>query len=1565
MTTHEDRRVIRHRLISVLIIILSVLSAIGPARAAPTTEWLLQGKVFAGDVGDESTARSGVTVAVYGASASYPTQGTLIRSTTTDSNGWYGLTVWDDDGVYDTYYLLETDPAGYLSVGATSVSGTVHEANWIAFAAPLTGQDLTGNKFWDRLPVLSGRVYAGTPPDETNPLADVTVALYCAQNVGELGTRIDETTTDGEGWYGLTASPGCEVYTLVETDPEGYVSTGATTVGGDVLDDNTIRYQVPLAGKTRTGNKFWDEPEVTPQPDLVVADLWGEGSALCFHVRNRGSDTAPAGHTAAVHVDGVEADTATIAEALAPEEGIDACVPWSCSGVEDEVEVTADATGLVAEQDEGNNTRQEWLPCDATPPVIIDGPHVDDLSPTSARIWWETDEPSDSLVRYGPYARRFAGEVQDGTLDTWHEVTLDALQPATTYHYEVASTDGQGNEAEAEGAPFETQPEPDAVDPTVELAEIGECAGTITVTASASDNAEVERVEFYLDGERFFTDYDPPYEAELDTVRLDNGEAGVQVRVVDTSGRESWHERPMVVANFIDVEAPTVDIYHPYDGETVYGDYKVYATVSDDSGWGMVEWFVDGVKFGGGSFPLAPSLDLSFWWDTKFYANGSYLLGVRATDKDGKEGYDTVPVTINNAQPLPAPKLEVTNHEVYRHGSTFAIELTVKNKGQATAYQVKAEDTMTAFQPISRTFNGVSYGTDLALSSLEASCTLADPFSLAPGDSQTYTCIAVPVMIHDPGMEPNPPVPSVGDAITLSYRSQYGAAYLHSAPFAVMKTTADPGQTASEPLATAHANALKASRYLIVTNPNALSTSNPFQAISPVLSNMAELAFERGGVLGYLGTSNRNTFDGLIEPNGTWAKQLHADFRSTAKGYLLIVGETEIIPAWRVTGWSITWSNSTCTTREVDNSDLPYADTAGNTRSAPELIVGRIIGNNLTDLARSLRAGIDGSIDRSHALLISGTDGNAAIQAAFVNSVTETAQIMGSEFNVTELHFKDIATAQRVPQVRNNTSGKDVMVYMGHGAPDGWGDLSTDDIDGDPSAIPPIAPLSFGTPSPLVAAFSCLTGSYEDHTANAPCTHDGGDDNVAEAFIDSGAGVYIGATEVSEVYRNGIAMEAFFDSYWTPNTPAGEALTRLKRDKWNASDGYWTLWVVEYNLYGDPMYGAVPSQATAAFEPTGAGTTREAPSTLVIDVPDVVVTSLAGYDQVTLPGGSVHLEAGEVRVPTYGLTQDYPAGLKVQEVEMVVRSDRTTMSGLTLPIHENAQASRPLGPSPSAAATSGWYPEERFRWYTMENPDGSATLFVEITPFVYNTLTAEADFYQHYEFRVISTTTAISLTEANAGQAVYPKDAQVTFEIEVVNAGDPTDARVDAVVKRYATDEVVDTLLLETLSGLEGAASFSPRWDSAGAEPGYYVLEVTLLSAEGWTLDRESALFRVGIHAAEITAFEASPGSFDPGDGVDASMTIENAGEVPLSGQAVIEVWDAGGTRIETFTHSVHALNPGATLTLDDTWDTTGVARGTYALRGTLSYDGTTLGTEAVSASSWHQVYLPVVLMGN
>ncbi len=109
---------------------------------------------------------------------------------------------------------------------------------------------------------------------------------------------------------------------------------------------------------------------------------------------------------------------------------------------------------------------------------------------------------------------------------------------------------------------------------------------------------------------------------------------------------------------------------------------------------------------------------------------------------------------------------------------------------------------------------------------------------------------------------------------------------------------------------------------------------------------MAQLAKEKNGVLGFI--SSRRAAEGaqslmnLMQDGGAWSQMMATGW--VDNGYLLLVGETEIVPAWN-------W-------RDVPLSDFPYGNTKGDER--PELRVGRIIGNSAADLAVPIRSSLQG-----------------------------------------------------------------------------------------------------------------------------------------------------------------------------------------------------------------------------------------------------------------------------------------------------------------------------------------------------------------------------------------------------------------------------------------------------------------------------------------------------------------------------------------------------------------------------------------------------------------------------
>lgn len=178
-------------------------------------EFLVEGIVFEDtngngvqDSGEPGLA--GVTVTLEG-----------IDQTVTGSGGGYSLLV-TEAGIYT---VVETDPAGYLSTTPNSVQVEVVD------------QNVTVN-FGDQLDpsVLS---IAGTVFEDANMNGMLDSVESGIPDVSVTLVGFSEVLTNSEGHYRFTdVGPG--VYTVVETDPQGYVSTTPNEVTVEVVDTDVV-----------------------------------------------------------------------------------------------------------------------------------------------------------------------------------------------------------------------------------------------------------------------------------------------------------------------------------------------------------------------------------------------------------------------------------------------------------------------------------------------------------------------------------------------------------------------------------------------------------------------------------------------------------------------------------------------------------------------------------------------------------------------------------------------------------------------------------------------------------------------------------------------------------------------------------------------------------------------------------------------------------------------------------------------------------------------------------------------------------------------------------------------------------------------------------------------------------------------------------------------------------------------------------------------------------------------------------------------------------------------------
>jgi hypothetical protein len=521
-----------------------------------------------------------------------------------------------------------------------------------------------------------------------------------------------------------------------------------------------------------------------------------------------------------------------------------------------------------------------------------------------------------------------------------------------------------------------------------------------------------------------------------------------------------------------------------------------------------------------------------------------------------------------------------------------------------------------------------------------------------------------------------------------------------------------------------------------------------------------------------------------------------------------------------------------------------------------------------------------------------------------------------------------------LPVMEPQLPGSDILVYRGHGSPGTWG--CVDDF-----------PNGFGNARPLAWGSTCLSGNYEGSN----------DDGVAEAFFDQNGAAFIGATEVSYRSEN-YASVTYFLRHWGDGS-VGDAFLNLERHYWETSDD-WNYWIAEYNLYGDPKFGGVLQLGSVSEAQPQA----DPPAALTLDLPELAVSSSAGIDYVTMPGGDLWIEEGDVQVPIWQVSYDYPPGLRVQEVGMDERSGLETHTGWVLPVTSNAID----GPSGALSLTamesgSGWVPspEVPYTWQAVDNPDGSTTLMLAVYPFFYNPVTTDSEYYRHYGFTITTTTAALTITHLSTGQHVYEPGEQVGVDLQIQNDDPALDVVVEADIQD-AGGSVVSGLLLRTLHDLGGSVSFAPTWDSTGTPAGDYRVVVTLRDAEGATLDQDEVDFRLGAVEGEA-ALIVDPGTFAAGPYFDIELAFDNTGSVPITGTAVVEVYAAGAVETTAvMTTTLANVQPGTVSAFPTVWDATGLPEQAYRVQGQVKYDGRATPLAVVELYSSNRVYLPAVL---
>jgi len=1004
-----------------------------------------------------------------------------------------------------------------------------------------------------------------------------------------------------------------------------------------------IDYENSVVEANEGNNELLDKINVTRayRPDLVVIEIMLDRntSRIGYAIKNIGEDIAKSGHSTTLYVNGKEVDHDKVDVDLKPGEVYKSWFKkyeWpECQNIT--VKVCADNYNQVEESNEENNCLEKIGVSYYVPIIITSGPRVINVTQDSVTVIWSTNKKSDSAVIYSDRSTGEIGKVYDANMVKDHELKITGLKPKTTYRFYVGSKDICEHVVTSKSMVFETISPPDKEKPSVTLFLLERLVGIVNIEANASDNVGVGGVIFSIDGTVKFMDFSPPYVWVCNTTLFSNGVHSFSAKAFDAAGNEAIDTKDGTIDNPMpDRTPPLVRIIKP-SSEWVHDLVEIEALIQDDpnatkpAGYIQeVELHIDGrlmerqvyAPFHIDPFrgelivnPKRSNLTITHLWNaTGLEPNSEHTIEVKAWDNSGNYGHDSIRVKIFSMMPIgeylekirtgviKIIDIKVTRN-VIRHENWFDVSLTINNTGTTVLENFNIIDPCIGFQAMALPMPETSRDTSVLYDQvLHRSLVEIKPLMnrLNPGESWTFHYYAVPIVfdfvlcIEGARAFQHYPYIIGGFETYISFQCE-GVTYRKYFSIPCYPDYEDwDGNGISE-----LQDAFNVVDYLIITNPKNLFESNPTDrdSVNLLLQEIAVLAKIKHGVLGYLElTDTPSTLKNLLNPytevpffvrttsRGTYkydklVSRLPA-FRGGRNVYLLIIGESTIVPAKDVIGRY--WGGDRWNWDVVFCSDNYYADIAYDD-GMPDLIVGRIVGENASELIKPISASISVYLGLKeiylNVLAIAGPERD------FPGSVQDIANGLRDQgFNVDIVYTGNYSNlAERAIAIKNRASDKSLIFWFGHGLAGGGSWASV--LDAGEGSLCSIGiqkengqvvgnPIDFGRNCPIIFAWSCETGRYVRKSWN-PTTHEIWDSSLQgmpEAFFHYGAAVYIGSTMTMGGSPVDV-KESFFLSlkrYLENGYPIGLLFKDMKIRKMDVEFAF------EVNYYGDPKYGGYP-----------------------------------------------------------------------------------------------------------------------------------------------------------------------------------------------------------------------------------------------------------------------------------------------------------------------------------------------------------------------------------------------------
>ena len=918
---------------------------------------------------------------------------------------------------------------------------------------------------------------------------------------------------------------------------------------------------------------------VDEDPDLIITMIQLTLGKVSYSIKNVGkgpTSSIQRGRLFQVNLslDGKEVAVDNLNTILAPGEEVshgftDFLVPTSKA--EQFLLVCADSNDAFVETDEHNNCLMKKIP--PVPPEedlrFVSFPLVSRISPTSVNIAWETNIESDSRVLYDTHFQKFSIHMQDSRYTQQHNVTLSPLKPDSLYQFYVRCVDKKGSQIQSENVLFKTLPERIDEIPTIRFLLPGELSGIIRIKPDLSDVKHFSRMQLLVDNALFFSNYASPFDVMFDTKKLPNGIHEFTLQGIDRFGNKITVIQEGLVANpdiklnkgpIITFVSPADDTDFPNTTEKIpikaIIDHKLKFSIT------TIDILIDGNL----TVTIMPSMTTGYWangselpktfeYDIPIerFTSGQHVVSLRISDNQQVE--TSAERTIVTHTPIwSKPALFVSYKTSTTPSKTgYRVDVCVSNLGNVKAkditlqikqnllpgFLISSINKQVKYQLVTNYIQVMEIqipelGFDLSNREWHIQFDMT-PVLTQDVDLDQYVIFNQVAIIYDWVDNPNKPV---WDNIAISKIAAFDTM--------LQFFNAD---------------------YLIVSNITNLSIHNPnwFTSLNELLDQMGQLAIQKQGVIGLL-TDSQLSANQVYNKINYWGAYLTPSWKSS--GYLLIVGETEIVPAFCKTYYfdSKYYKNIGSEYLSVTTDSL-YANTVGKPE-IPELAIGRIIGDNSQKLLLPIQNSVD--VNNGNNIFLRNHHQNSKVYC-FSGTGEGEAEFWTSAYTIGEIIKQEFTSVDRengrsiiqqgntlFDRIVAHSFNLGILVYRGHGSPYCFcgDDIAADSRDYDAFKNLNAGNFYFGKSRPFIFACCCSAGEYA------------GIYGIAECFLEK-AGAYIGSTQISFRPSNNYHAQKFFQK-WI-NYPTKSLGTAFKETRINAS--FDPFWSDEYQFYGDPKFG--------------------------------------------------------------------------------------------------------------------------------------------------------------------------------------------------------------------------------------------------------------------------------------------------------------------------------------------------------------------------------------------------------